>query len=196
MTPTISNSHFSLFFSLSLACRVWGGGETCAVLVAIPPPGELCSPTSPARTPGLPGFALRCASRAGPTCVGRGEKSARVIGPCFGQATGAPELLPSRQTRGSGAPNDAPNKSRRAANLRGSCLRSAWTSATQSSLRRMRRLICVKDAAPIGAPLRRFLASGPCFRRGGIADIQTAFAALLPHLVQPLKADPFVGRGR
>ncbi len=54
--------------------------------------------------------------------------------------------------------------------------------------------------APLGAPLRRFLSPGPCFRArtGGLSPspIRAAFAALHPRRVQPLKAAPHSRGGR
>src|SRR6476661_6156762 len=66
--------------------------------------------------------------------------------------------------RGSGAPSGAPTNTPR---MKLTLLREPDAFGvdipTQSSLRRLRRLICV-DAAPVGAPLRRFWASEPYFR--------------------------------
>jgi hypothetical protein len=128
--------------------------------------------------------------------------------PGFWSGSGAPvSLFPSPQQ---GARGSRPLKKgergaeRRINNLRQrrqACAKLAAFGVdipTQSSLRRLRRLICV-DAAPLGAPLRRFFTSGPCFRarKAGCSPADPAApAALLRTNVQPLKAAPRSWSGR
>ena len=104
--------------------------------------------------------------------------------PVFFAAPGPPSCQLG-SPRGSGAPGNA------------GCLRGTPGGRRSRPTRLARRVASVDGGAPPGAPLRRFLAPGLCFRarkdRCSPALIRAPFAALHPRRVQPFKAVPLLG---
>jgi hypothetical protein len=156
---------------------------SCPKRVRNPSPGSLRSPPSP---------------------YGRGQKAKRHR-PVFCSGDGCACLFSFPSNRGSGAPNGASTNTPR---MKPALLREpdayGVDISPQSSLRRLRRLICV-DAAPVGAPLRRFWASGPYFRARMERSLDYeplrptclgGFRRPSPCRVQPLKAAPRSWSGR
>jgi hypothetical protein len=123
----------------------------------------------------------------------RNDDQPPVIGPCFGQATGAPVFFcPGQNPRERSAERRTNNYATHEARV-------------VARARCVRRRHPVKDAAPVGAPPRRFWASGPYFRArmGRSLDYEPlrptclgGFRRPSPHRVQPLKAAPRSWSGR
>ncbi len=155
----------------------------------------------PRRTRACPGFALSFASRAGPTCGGRGQESSphRCVSfnsICQTANVIRPVLRQARARLSSSFPRANPRawSAEKAHQQFRACERGARL-APQTSLRSLRK-------RPRDAPASR-RSTAAIFGVGtvlpgadGIALIQAAFAALLPHLVQPLKAAPHSWSGR